>query len=133
MTANAHATLIKTKFFLNKSQSDNTLDDRLADYLLSANEWFERGIRKMATTPYPVSDDTTAIASQYAAGLWEQTNSMDKSKTPANIRLAETELEKFMSAVPAAYKKPAVIVSDDPREKTNLLPTQSSIYAFENF
>lgn len=132
MTANVHATLPLMKFFLNIQQADPSLDDRLKAFLSPADEWLERGLRSAKPVPVPVTPDTQSVASQYAAGLWEQINSMDKSKTPANIARAEIELQKMINA-PFTDGKTSFIAADDPRDAKVVLPTQSSIYAFDNF
>jgi len=132
MTANVHATLALTKFFLNEPQENTQLDDRLNAFLSPADEWLERGLRRIKPVPIEVTPDTQSVASQYAAGLWEQINSQDKSNTPANITRAEIELQKMIEG-PFTAGKTSFVAGDDPRDAKLALPTQSSIYAFDNF
>lgn len=132
MTAAAHSTLKLIKFYLNEPQENKNLEDRLKAFMSPADEWLERGLRKVKPLPITVTPDTQAIASQYAAGLWEQINSQDKSKIPGNIKLAEAELQKMIDA-PFTAGKTSFVAADDPRDAKMALPTQSSIFAFDNF
>ncbi|MBI5697876.1 MAG: hypothetical protein HZC29_05200 [Thaumarchaeota archaeon] len=132
MTAASHATLKSMKFFLNEAQENNTLDDRLKAFLSPADEWLERGLRRVKPLPISVTPDTVAVASQYAAGLWEQINQLDKTKNPANITAAERELQKMIDA-PFVDGMTSFVAADDPRDAKMTLPTQSSIFAFDNF
>lgn len=132
MTANVHATLKLVKFYLNEPQESKSLDDRLKAFLSPADEWLERGLRSVKPVPVTVTPDTQAIASQYAAGLWQQINMQDKSKTPANITRAEIELQKMIEG-PYVDGKTSFVAGDDPRDSKMTLPCQSSIFAFDNF
>lgn len=87
-----HATLKTTKYFLNRSQADNSLDDRLKPICTEASIWFEiqLGFSITATT------GTDLIASQYAAGLWEQINAQDKSKDTKNMIEAKSNMQEFL-------------------------------------
>jgi len=90
-TPETHATLKLTKFFLNISQSDNRLNDRLKEFVAKGSTWLELSLGFFPT----ISEQTQLVASQYAAGLWEQTNAQDKSKDTKNMLEAKENLEKL--------------------------------------
>lgn len=84
-----HATLKSTKYFLNKNQSDLSIDDRLkAEFVPAGSIWLEL---ELGYSPTKTST-TEMIASKYAAGLWQQTNAMDKSKETQYMIDAKADL-----------------------------------------
>lgn len=86
-----HATLNSTKGFLNFNLADNTKDDRLKDVVAKGSAWL---VLQLGFDPTPTAQ-TQLVASQYAAGLWEQANAQDKTKETQNMIEAKTNLEEL--------------------------------------
>lgn len=83
-----HATLKKTKYFLNIPQEDKSLDDRLKEKVTDGSTWL---VLQLGFDP-TATDQTELVASQYAAGLWEQINAQDKTKDTRNMQEAKENL-----------------------------------------